>query len=164
MLKSIDNRLNAANIPALPAGGGGGGGGGGGATTTTTTTAPTTATTIPAGTASGSAFGAPFDIRLEVQTGTAPSAAYSVPTGQTFALTDIVFQNPQGDTGRLLLKRNDTVLLEISLENFRLHDLHTISPYIFNSGQTLTIAITCTAPGPGASQCDDSASLSGFQK
>ena len=163
-VKPIDNRLNAANIPALPAGGGGGGGGGGGATTTTTTTAPTTVTTIPAGTASGSAFGAPFDIRLEVQTGTAPSAAYSVPTGQTFALTDIVFQNPQGDTGRLLLKRNDTVLLEISLENFRLHDLHTISPYIFNSGQTLTIAITCTAPGPGASQCDDSASLSGFQK
>ncbi len=164
-VKPIDNRLDAANIPELPAGGGGAGGGGGGATPTTTTPiASPVPTTVPAGSASGSAFGDPFDIRLEVQSGTGTSASYAVPEGQTFALTDIVLQNPQGDTGRLTLSRNNTVLLELSLENFRVNDLHTISPYIIKGGESVTMTITCTTPGPGASQCVDAALLSGFQK
>lgn len=161
-VKPIDNRLDAANIPQLPAAGGGGGGAT--ATTTTTPSGGTPSTTVAAGSASGSAFGDPFDTRLEVQSGAGPSASYAVPAGQTFALTDIVLQNPQGDTGRLTLSRNATVLLDLSLETFRLHDLHTISPYIVKAGENVTLTITCTLPGPGASQCVDAASLSGFQK
>lgn len=180
-IQPIDSRLDAASIPELAAPGeagggaeeaGGGGGGGGGPTTTTTTPAPATGTTVPgAGTGTGagagtsaSPFGDPFDIRLEVQTGTAPSASYTVPTDQTFALTDVVFQNPQGDTGRLTVSRGTTVLWELSLENFRLHDLHTISPVIVKGGEQLTVTITCTLPGPGAAQCVDAVSLAGFQQ
>jgi hypothetical protein len=87
-----------------------------------------------------------------------------VPAGQTFALTDIFLQNPQGDTGRLTLSRKGAVLIDVALENIRLSDLHQIAPLIFHSGEDVTMTIVCTAPGPGSSQCDDAASLSGFQQ
>jgi hypothetical protein len=162
-VKPIDKRLDAANIPELPAAAGGGGGGGGGEEPTTT--APTT-DTVPAGSGAGggSAFGDPFDTRLEVKSSAGNTASYVVPAGKTFALTDMVLQNPQGDTGRLALGRDGTTLLELSLENFRTHDLHTISPYIFKAGESVTVTITCVTPGPGAAECVDAASLAGFQK
>ncbi len=184
----LESRLDAASIPTLPAAGGGGGAPGGattttaaggsgpsGATTTTTPSSPSTttgsATTNPSGATSStfangavSAYGNPFDTRLEVQSGTAPSASYVVPAGQTFALTDIFLQNPQGDTGRLTLSRKGVVLIDVALENIRLSDLHQIAPLIFHSGEDVTMTIACTAPGPGSAQCDDAASLSGFQQ
>jgi hypothetical protein len=162
-VKPIDKRLDAANIPELPAAADGGGGGGGGETPGVT--APT-GDTVPSGSGAGggSAFGDPFDTRLEVKSGSALSASYVVPAGKTFALTDMVLQNPQGDTGRIALGRDGTVLLELSLENFRTHDLHTISPYVFKSGESVTVTVTCTTPGPGASECVDAVSLAGFQK
>lgn len=167
----IEERLDAASIPTVPEGGGGEPAGGGATTTTAATTESSTeATTSPTQTTvvsdlgASSAYGDPFSIRLEVQTGSNPSDSYSVPDGMTFAITDMVLQNPQGDSGRLTLMRGDEILLELSLENFRLHDLHTISPYIIEGGENVILTITCTTPGPSAAQCVDAASLSGFQQ
>jgi hypothetical protein len=176
----IDSRLDAASIPTLatpdkstPAGAAttvaGGGAStapgtatttGGGTGTATTTGGGTTDTTV----VGQSVLGAPFDTRLAVQTGTSPDAVFQVPAGKTLALTDILLQNPQGDTGTLTFKRNGDVLFEVVLENFRTQDLHYISPYVFKAGDKVTISVTCTAPGVGATQCADAASLGGFQK
>jgi len=173
VIAPVEERLDAASIPTVPEGGAAEEPGAGAATTTTTspatesstndTTSPTQ-TTVVQELGASSAYGDPFSVRLEVQTGTNPSASYSVPVGMTFAITDIVLQNPQGDSGRLTLLRDDDVLLELSLENFRLHDLHTISPYIIEGGENVILTITCTTPGPSASQCVDAASLAGFQQ
>lgn len=176
----IDSRLDAASIPTLATPGVTQPGG-------AATTAPAAGATLPGGapvttaagtgtgttTAGGSTattvFGAsvlgnPFDARLSVQTGAGPDATFTVPTGKSLALTDILLQNPQGDTGTLTFKRNGDVLFEVVLENFRTQDLHYISPYVFKSGDKVTISVTCTAPGVGATQCSDAASLGGFQK
>ena len=164
-VQPIDERLDAAGIPTVaPAAAGGAaakppaGGGGGAAAETTTTTAA-------AGSSGGGAasdFGPPFITRLEATSASATSS-YQPPSGTSFALTDMVFQNPQGDTGRITLSRGSTVLYEFSLENFRSHDLHLISPVIVADSESLTLSINCTTPGPGAAGCADSVSLSGFQ-
>jgi hypothetical protein len=176
VVQPIDERLDAASIPELPtattaAANDSGAGGGGGATTTTTTpgtetTVPstTTATTVPGGGGDlSSTYGAPYSFRLDVQT-SSPNATYTVPAGHTFALTDIVFQNPQGDTGRLKVLRNGDVLLELNLQNFFFVDEHTISPTVFEAGDTLALNLTCDSAAEGAGECDDAATFSGFQQ
>jgi hypothetical protein len=176
----IDSRLDAASIPTLPpatkpgapppttkpAG----------VTTappiggaTTTTTGGGVATTAGGGTTVTTAvgetvLGLPFDTRLAVQSSAGTDATFVVPAGKTLSLTDILLQNPQGDAGTLTLKRNDTVLFVVVLENFRTQDLHYISPYVFKAGDKVTVTIGCTAAGPPAGQCVDAASLGGFIK
>jgi hypothetical protein len=138
-------------------------------TTTTTTsttlakgaTAPTTATgkgsspaTAPgspsgsssqAGTtvASSALSGAPVNGRLTASgNGT---LAYTVPKGDTFQLTDLIFENPNGDTGLLVVARNGTVLLQTNLANFRDLDYHLVAPILFTSAQQMQMTISgCT--------------------
>lgn len=153
-VKPIDERLDAAGVPALPPKAGGGGGGGGATTTTS-------ATSTTSGSSSTGQSGPPFITRLQA-TSSSPTATYAPPAGKPFALTDLVFQNPQGDAGRISLSRGSTVLYEFSLENFRSHDLHLISPVIATDTEPLVVSITCVAPGPGATECADAVSLSGF--
>ena len=80
------------------------------------------------------------------------------------SLTDIVLQNPQGDVGRITLSRNGSVLLDFSLANFGVQDLHYISPVVFNANDSVVLTVTCTTPGPNAPECVDAASLGGFVK
>ena len=174
----IDQRLDAASIPELPTAtnpaGDDGGSGGGGATTTTTipggavTIPPVTATTVADANGAGgdptSAYGQPYTFRLEVQSGSSPTATFTVPAGETFALTDSVFQNPQGDTGRLTVKRNGDVLLDLNLQSLRLSDEHSIAPTIFAAGDTLSVTVSCDEAGPTASQCADAVTFSGFRQ
>jgi hypothetical protein len=136
------------------------GGAGGGAAPTTT--AP------PSGLGPGSAPAGsnPIDFRL---TGTfGPSSSFqtvnqTVPDGQVFQITDIVFQNPEGDTGQLQVRRGDTVLYQIGLANFRDYDYHFVTPLRFTSGQQVTLAVQCLTAGNGAN-CTPAASFSGFSE
>jgi hypothetical protein len=99
-----------------------------------------TATTIaPSSTLSG----IPVDGRLTASgNGT---QTYVVPTGKTFQLTDIIFENPNGDTGTLVLARNGVVLLQTSLANFRDLDYHLVAPILFTSAQQMQMIISaCT--------------------
>lgn len=84
---------------------------------------------------------------------TAPgSTAYEVPAGSTLQVTDIVLQNPGGDTGSLQIRRNGTALLVVELGNFRDLDYHFVAPIVFTAGQKLELNAECTTPGctPGA--------------
>ena len=80
-----------------------------------------------------------------------------------FNLTDIVLQNPKGDTGLLRVKRGADILLESALENFRDLDFHFVAPYVYKSGEKLTIEIVCKNPDT-AGNCKAAATLTGFLK
>jgi len=109
--------------------------------------------TTPGGTATGpvtgAASGPPVDGRLTITgDGTAP---YSVPSGHTLELTDIVLENPNGDPGTLIIARSGKPLLQLSMSNFRDLDYHFVSPIIFPPGSQLQLVTAgcTTACSPG---------------
>lgn len=112
-----------------------------GASLPTTTIAPS-----PSG---GAGAGTAFDGRLFLTK--AGTAAFTIPNGKVFELTDLVLQNPAGNSGTLNVRRNGTPLLVMALENFRDHDYHFVSPVVFRSGDRLELHAECKAPPDGCS-------------
>jgi hypothetical protein len=184
-LASLNEKVDAlAPVDTTPGAGGGGGGGGepttttggggGGSGTATTTTVVggggnvdtgTTTTTTPTSTFS-TPFGNPADFQLGFgsQVATGGSQDFVNPFSSTFAVTDMVLQNPNGDTGFVQIKRDGNIIMQSALENFRDLDLHFVAPYMFKPGQSLTMTIACTTPGPTLPGCAVSGSFGGFQK
>ena len=176
-LASLNDKVDA--LTPTTAGGGAGAGagattttvaaGGAGTPTVTTTTvlgdvvAPTT--TTPTSTFS-TPFGNPADFQLGfgAQVPAGSSQDFTNPFSSTFAVTDMVLQNPNGDTGFVQIKRDGNVIMQSALENFRDLDLHFVAPYMFNPGQNLVMTIACTTPGPTLPGCAVSGSFGGFQK
>ncbi len=141
----------------------------GGKTDPKTTTKPTD--TVPATTAGGGGAGGDdgkggtsTDKRLQVEAaiGETKSVEWDPADGKPgrFSLTDVVFQNPRGDSGLIRLKRGDDVLFESALENFRDLDFHFIAPYIVE-GKKLVLEVECKNPD-GGQPCKDAATLSGY--
>jgi hypothetical protein len=88
---------------------------------------------------------------------------YTAPDpGKTLVITDLVLQNPRGDTGTLRLLRDSggtkSVLLEVGLANFRDLDHHWLQPWRFAPGEKIVLAISCQNP---AGRCTPSVSFSG---
>jgi hypothetical protein len=93
-------------------------------------------------------------------------ASITVPQGGGLSVTDLVFENPNGNSGSLMLLRKvsgkaDQVLLIMRLENFRDLDFHFVAPLIFK--ETQTMALACI-PDPAGSKCDASVYYSGYFK
>ena len=129
-----------------------------------------TTDTAPASTAGGGGAGGDdgkggvsTDKRIEVEAAIGETKSLdwdpAGPKGR-FSLTDVVFQNPRGDTGLIRLKRGDDVLFESALENFRDLDFHFIAPYIVE-GKKLILEVECRNPA-GAKPCKSAATLSGY--
>lgn len=82
------------------------------------------------------------------------------------SITDLIFENPNGDSGVIQLRRGSEVLLSMRLENFRDLDFHYISPLLFYGQQKEpnqkdnTITLYCK-PDSGSS-CTASLQLSGY--
>jgi hypothetical protein len=143
-------------------------------------TAATTQTTLEDVIAPGGTFvagGEPFDFRLtrSVVAGGSGEQTFTVPQNQQFALTDIVLQNPQGDSGVLEIRRraggSTSTLLQVRLENFRDLDYHFVSPVTFQAGQSVVLFVSCQNPttategGPPPNvPCNAASYFSGFQK
>ncbi len=107
----------------------------------------TTTTTMPA----------PFDTRLEA-TARDQAPRFRVPRDRVLSVTDILLQNPAGDSGRVTILRGDQVLFQLALESFRDLDFHFVTPLVFPSESELRFRVDCTnrpagptttpAPGP----------------
>ena len=88
---------------------------------------------------------------------------YNAPdASKTLVVTDLVLQNPRGDTGTLRLLRDSggtkSVLLEVGLANFRDLDHHWLQPWRFAPGEKIVLAVSCqNATG----HCTPSVSFSG---
>ena len=90
----------------------------------------------------------------------------TVPDGGGLAVTDLVFENPNGNSGTIYLVRRETnkpdqVLMTLRLENFRDLDFHFVTPLVFKEKQTM--ALSC-GPDPAGSRCDAAAYYSGYFK
>jgi hypothetical protein len=111
----------------------------------------------------------PFARRLDVTTALRASGtqSYTIPTGDTVALTDFIFENPQGDFGTLRLTLGATPLFNFALENFRTSDFHFVTPISAGQGQRLTLTVRCNAVGkppgqtPAPTTCSTGAYLGG---
>jgi hypothetical protein len=117
--------------------------------------------------------GTAFDTRiaLEVTANSNPNsfttsanADPAVPADKTLVITDLLLQNPHGDTGTVRIMRGDKVLYEFGLANFRDYDYHSIAPLTFGQGQKLQVAVNCQTPGapePATGKCKVSVTFSG---
>ncbi|MGW5721602.1 COG1470 family protein [Amycolatopsis sp. NPDC003865] len=90
---------------------------------------------------------------------------YTMPDpGKTLVITDLILQNPRGDTGTLRLLRDSggtkTVLLEVGLANFRDLDHHWLQAWRFQPGEKIVLAVSCQNPGDRG-RCTPSVSFSG---
>ena len=159
----INKRLAAAGIAPTPtgsnnpagsgksAGKGSGGSGGGGSSG-------------GSGTGSVSALsGTPTDFRLAPATATTGNATHAIPAGSAFSLTDLVMENPNGDTGTITIMRGGDTLFSSALQNFRDLDFHFVAPYRFPSNSSFKVVVTCTTPGAGQT-CTPAVSADGFQQ
>lgn len=110
--------------------------------------------------------GLPWADRLQ---GTASITVPSDPADSGLSVTDLVFENPSGRTGRLDLLRFNAAnkktqtLLTLRLENFRDLDFHFVTPLTFKPGDQLQLACTADAV-PDGSPCDASVYYSGYFK
>ncbi|WP_318306804.1 COG1470 family protein [Amycolatopsis solani] len=90
---------------------------------------------------------------------------YTMPDpGKTLVITDLILQNPRGDTGTLRLLRDSggtkSVLLEVGLSNFRDLDHHWLQAWRFQPGEKIVLAVSCQNPGDRG-RCTPSVSFSG---
>jgi hypothetical protein len=79
------------------------------------------------------------------------------PTGTLF-ITDLVFSNPNGREGAIVLLRDGQTLLQLRLENFRDLDFHFVTPIVVATGQSLDLSLACT----GSGTCDPAVYYSGY--
>ena len=141
-MQSIASRLPAAN-PAAQSGGG--------------------ADATGANPVQGKAWSSRLAINPDVKP---LESTITVPDGGGLAVTDLVFENPNGNSGTIYLVRRETnkpdqVLMTLRLENFRDLDFHFVTPLVFKEKQTM--ALSC-GPDPAGSRCDAAAYYSGYFK
>lgn len=150
-------------VDDMAAGGGGGGTGAGGGRG---------ATEGPNGVDISSGQAVDFRITADADPVTDPEdfTSFKIPDGvipadKTLVVTDIILQNPRGDSGTLQIKRGeDDVLYETGLANFRDLDFHFLEPLVFSPDKPLTIEVSCQLPGgvaPATGSCRPSVSFSG---
>ena len=143
-----------ADVPSINKKGGAGGGGGGDATTTTT---------VPG---SGT-FGAPSFGRVEVADGAgngqSTTGSFQLKEGQVLSVTDLLLQNPRGDTGTLAIRRGDQVILLDSLNDVTSKSYQFSAPIQFRQDEDLVVEVNCDAAGrQGTQTCREAVSFSGF--
>jgi len=138
-----------------------------------------TPTIVPSTVVGATASGDPFHQRLPVSqkfpANSNNTEAYTVGDKDTLSISDIVLENPQGDSGTFAIQvvdgSNTSTLLQENLDNFRALDYHFVSPPVLTGKQKLQVQVTCpanngaqaTPPSPGR-QCTPSVLFSGFLK
>jgi hypothetical protein len=109
--------------------------------------------------------------RLDVTTseGATATDSFGLPGDTSMTLTDLVFENTQGDFGTAELLVDGTVRLRLALENFRSLDYHFVTPLTVQPGGTVALRVACRTPGrplgltPRPTTCQTSALLGGKQ-
>ncbi len=81
------------------------------------------------------------------------------PQGTLF-ITDLVFSNPNGREGAIVVLRDATPLLQLKLENFRDYDLHFVTPIVIAEGQSLNLSLVCS----DGQTCNPALFYSGYLK
>jgi hypothetical protein len=84
------------------------------------------------------------------------------------SITDMFFQNPEGDAGKLEILRNDTLLYTTRLNNWHDLDNHATAPFEFKPDDVLKIRVTCEnnkQPPPQATrECSPAVTVVGYAR
>jgi hypothetical protein len=107
--------------------------------------------------------------RLETRLseGATGADSFGLAEDETMTITDVVFENTQGDFGTAELRIDGSIALRVALENFRSLDYHFVTPLTVDSGGTVALRVTCRNPGrplgvsPAPTSCLTSALISG---
>jgi hypothetical protein len=128
---AANSALSAAGV-AVPtkAGGGSNGGGGGGGSPTPSSTSTSSA---------GVPVGPTAPVALQLTT----TNSKLTDTKHQYDITDLVFQNPAGDMGKLVIQNGSTVLMTIALQDIRDYDLHFVTPILVTKGETFRMNVQC---------------------
>jgi hypothetical protein len=157
----VNEALGNAGMPTLPADGSAAGGGSATPTPEPTPTepgaTPPPATPTPTPDAGGggaviAGLGIPIDGRLDNDNKVYPSK------GTTF-ITDLVFSNPNGQSGAIVIMRDGTELLQLKLDNFRDYDLHFVTPIVIPAGSSMNLSLACSDK---VKACDPAVFYSGY--
>jgi pyruvate/2-oxoglutarate dehydrogenase complex dihydrolipoamide acyltransferase (E2) component len=85
--------------------------------------------------------------------------AYPIAKGGTLNVSDIVLENPMGDSGVLQIRAGSQTLFEFGLADFRDLDYHFVQALQFTSAAPLTLAVQCA--DTGGKHCTAALSFSG---
>lgn len=129
----VKKQLQAAGLVSTPAAPGGSASKGG---------TSTAATTPPASSSPGSPSTSQSINGSAQASGNGSQVVYTVPPGKTLLMTDLLVENPAGDTGTLILARSGTPLMQWSLANFRDLDYHWITPTVFGPGTQIQLVVS----------------------
>lgn len=167
--KAADQASKAAGVAAGGGAGGGAGAGGhrsGDGTGSAGRQGGAAAGAATAHTSGGAGSRKPTTFRIQAEAPPVADGSFRsfryVPPGKTaLEITDLVLQNPRGDSGFLRLAIGKEVILVEGLANFRDLDYHYVVPLHVDPRQPVVVMVNCTAPGSGAPQCTPSVSFSG---
>jgi hypothetical protein len=110
-------------------------------------TTPTTTTKKPpkttGTTATANALGSPLLGRLATNCPPTCTGTVKAAPKQTISITDMVLQNPEGDSGTLTIAIRGTPELIFRLDNFRDYDYHFIASPTLKPGDSMTITVVC---------------------
>jgi hypothetical protein len=126
--------------------------------------ASASASTAAAAASAAAVAGTPVSVLLQSNAPPTTSAKFStvtyhIPAKDTLDVSDLVLQNPLGDTGTMQIRSGTTELFEFGLANFRSIDYHFVQALIFNSAHPLILAVQCK--NPGKTNCTAGFSFSG---
>jgi hypothetical protein len=137
---------------------------------------PTTApqpTTPPKPKPSGKASPPPIDplgnpvaVRVATKAGE-QDVSRALSGSDIVSITDLFFQNPEGDAGRLEIFRDGDLIYSTRLNNWRDLDQHANAPYEFKPDDKVRIKVTCENKpvGPAAAKpCTPAVTLVGYAR
>jgi hypothetical protein len=113
----------------------------------------------------GALPGNPFTHRFELSSPQDNQEHISPPVvnkDTTLALTDLILENSQGDSGVLRLQAGNSVLLSVGLENFRTYDLHYVSAISIPPNVELKVVVKCAKAGVQGGPCQSAVDISGY--
>ena len=98
-----------------------------------------------------------FELAFSVPVTSTATVQSNLPADKTFLLSEVVFQNPSSDIGRIHL-RDGSRLLQLSLGDFSTHHERFDTPLRFKPGEKVELFIDCDNPSGG---CTPSALVAG---
>jgi hypothetical protein len=99
-----------------------------------------------AGTSSGGGTGVAINGDAQAA-GDGTKVIFSVPTGKSLQITDILVENSAGDTGSLTLARSGVPVMQWAMANFRDLDYHWITPTVFGPGTQMQLIVSGCSGG-----------------
>jgi hypothetical protein len=99
-----------------------------------------------------------FELAFSTPVTSTATVQSNLPADKTFLLSEVVFQNPSSDIGRIHLRRDGSTLLQLSLSNFSTHHERFDTPLRFKPGEKVELFVDCDNPSSG---CTPSALVAG---